>query len=100
MNVQYEVLSPWAEVNPLPLSGISPRLTDLDDRTIGLYASHKVASSLIQAVVEAKLKERFHTLKFSWWKVALHDKLTLIEDRAKFEEWLKGVDAVVNAVGD
>ena len=34
MNSQYEVLSPWAEADPIPLRGISPRLTDLKDKKI------------------------------------------------------------------
>jgi hypothetical protein len=31
---QYDVLSPWAEVDPLPLRGISPRLDSLSGKKI------------------------------------------------------------------
>ena len=101
MNGQYEVLNPWAEVDPIPLRGISPRLTDLPDKTIGLYSQiRKRTSHPMQTVVEKKLKERFPTVKLSHF---LFDKTTgvsLPEDKARLEEWLKGVDAVITAVGD
>ena len=31
----FEVLSPWAEVDPVPLKGISPRLKSLEGKKIG-----------------------------------------------------------------
>ena len=34
---QYEVLSPWAEVDPIPLRGISPRIKTLAGKKIGLF---------------------------------------------------------------
>jgi hypothetical protein len=100
MNGSYQVLSPWAEVDPLPLKGISPRLTDLNCKTIGLFTNHKPAASPILDKVEEKLKERYPTLKFS--RIHRQSNLPIVEtkDREKFEEWLKGVDAVINAVGD
>jgi len=36
-NYQYEVLNPWADLDPVPLRGISPRVTDLAGKTIGLF---------------------------------------------------------------
>lgn len=101
--MEYEVLNPWAEVDPIPLSGISPRVKDLAGKTIGLYAMiSKVASRPILTVVEQKLKERFPTMKLSWF---LHDRyrvggFDLAENKARLEEWLKGVDTVIAAVGD
>ena len=112
MNGQYEVLSPWAEVDPIPLKGIAPRLTELKGKKIGLFASvYKKASRPILAVVENRFKERFPTLRFSWFEhpVSLvvadmesaHDKFSVSPElKARFEEWVKGVDAVVAAVGD
>ena len=38
MNGQYEVLNPWAEVDPIPLKGIAPRVADLTGKTMGLFA--------------------------------------------------------------
>jgi len=101
MNGQYEVLSPWAEADPIPLRGISPRLTDLSGKTVGLFASErKVASRPVLTVVEQKLRERFPTLKFSWFLCNHSIKVTETEDKARFEEWIKGVDTAVAAVGD
>ncbi len=97
---QYEVLNPWADADPIPPRGISPRLTDLTDKTIGLFATGKVAASKIQTLVEAKLKERFPTLKFSHFLRLLNVAIADTEDKAKFEEWVKCVDAVIFAVGD
>ena len=100
LNGQYEVLSPWADADPIPSRGISPRLTDLTDRTIGLFANSKVAASPVQTVVEAKLKERFPTLRFSRFLRMPNAEVTETEDKARFEEWVKGIDAAVFAVGD
>ena len=100
MNGQYEVLSPWAEVDPVPVRGISPRLTDLKNKTIGLFINGGVAASTIHAIVEEKLKERFTTLKFSRFTGNPVSVFTETKDKSKFEEWVKGVDAVILAVGD
>ena len=34
---QYEVLNPWAESDPVPMRGISPRLDTMEGKTIGLF---------------------------------------------------------------
>ena len=44
---QYEVLSPWAEVDPIPLRGISPRVDTLAGKKIGLFANFKRAAKPI-----------------------------------------------------
>ena len=104
MNGNYEVLSPWAEVDPIPLRGISPRLTDLADKTIGLYSNIKLAATPIQLVVESKLKGKFPGLRFKHFKFnrasAEWDSPNKAEWWSEWEQWLTGVDAVVFAVGD
>ena len=40
----FDVLSPWAETDPRPLQGISPRLRELRGKRIGLFANYKRAS--------------------------------------------------------
>ena len=102
MNGQYEVLTPWAEVDPIPLRGISPRLTDLADKTMGLFINNAKISSLPMInVVEQKLKERFPTLKFSRFQVESSHAIEMHADlRARFNDWVKSVDAVILAVGD
>ncbi len=102
MNTNYEVLSPWAEVDPLPLKGITPRLTSLAGKKIGLFALSKQASRPIVLAVGEKLKAKYPGVEtvlydsYAPWTVMLVDT----EEKGRFEEWLKGVDAVVAAVGD
>ena len=101
MNNQHEVLSPWAEVDPIPLRGISSRLTDLTGKTVGLFAiNYKIASQPVLTVVEQKLRERFPSVKFSWFLFDLNLDILEAKDKSRFEEWVKGVDAAVAAVGD
>ncbi len=98
---QYEVLNPWAEADPVPLRGISPRLTDLDGKTIGLFvANAKISSRPIITIVEQKLREKFPSLKFSWFLHNYKFNVSETEDRPAFEEWAKGIDGAVVAVGD
>ncbi|MFH1651858.1 MAG: hypothetical protein ABID87_07165 [Chloroflexota bacterium] len=101
MNAQYEVLSPWADVDPVPLRGISPRLDDLTGKTIGLFSSnHKPASTPILKVVEKNLRERFPSLKFRWFFFDYNLRLGETEEYGRFQAWVKGIDAAVAAVGD
>ena len=99
--VQYEVLNPWAEVDPIPVRGISPRLDTLAGKKIGLFANFKRASVPIATEVEKRLKERFPDIK----TVLFHSTLPNVdesktENREKFTAWAKGVDAVIGMVGD
>ncbi len=112
MTGHYEVMNPWAEVDPTPCKGLAPRVADLEGKTVGLYdLSYKAASRPILTVVERKLRERFPTAKFIWFVnpfnqvVAdmeyLTDKYFVSPElKAKFEKWVKEVDAVVAAIGD
>ena len=101
MNGQYEVLSPWAEADPVPLRGISPRVKSLDGKTIGLLENLKPAARPILTVLEEKLKDKFPTSKFSWYTLkATHDVEIESDTKAKFEGWLKGIDTVIAAIAD
>jgi len=97
----YEVLSPWAETDPVPLKGISERLKSLEGMTIGLHADNKPAAVPILKVVKKRLQERYPTVKFTHFQTKLIDEIDRYpEVRERFVEWAKGVDAVVGAVGD
>jgi hypothetical protein len=97
----YEVVSPWAEADPIPIKGLAPRVTDLAGKRIGLLCNIKRAAPLILNVTERILKERFPTSEISWFRARSFSVSSLEpENLAKFEEWIKGVDAVVAAVGD
>jgi hypothetical protein len=102
----FEVLNPWAETDPMPLSGISPRLTNISRKKIGLFSNSKRASKPLLAVIEKRLKERYPDCTTSWyepfetynmpyWVVQVES-----EKRAIFQEWVNGVDAIIHATGD
>jgi len=98
---QYEVLSPWAEVDPIPLRGISPRLDSLSGKKIGLFANFKRAARPIQAEVESRLKERFADIETSLFDSRLPNvSETETVNKEKFTAWAKEMDAVIAAVGD
>ena len=97
----YEVLSPWAEADPVPLSGISPRLEDMTGKKIGLFCNSKRAARLMLTSIESKLKERFPSLSTGWYDATIPNVPEIESvNREKFIEWVKGVDAVILAVGD
>ena len=97
----YEVLSPWADVDPIPLRGISPRLDSLAGKKIGLFANFKRAAIPIITEVEKRLKERYPDIETSLFHSTLPN-VNEIEtvNKEKFTAWAKGVDAVVGVVGD
>jgi len=98
---QFEVLNPWAEVDPVQLRPISPRLDTLAGKKIGLFANFKRAARPIQEVVARKLKERYPDIETTLFDSRGINVLeTQTENKEKFEQWAKGVDAVVAAVGD
>ena len=41
MKNEFEVLSPWATADPIPLRGITPRFDEMSGKKIGLYATSK-----------------------------------------------------------
>ena len=97
----YEVLSPWAEADPVPLKGLSPRLDKLDGKKIGLLCNNKRAAPLILEVTEKLLKERFPTVRISMFNARSFSVSSLEKDReGEFNDWIKGVDAVIASVGD
>ena len=100
----YEILSPWAEADPVPQEGISPRLKEISGKKIGLFYNVKRAAQPMLSAVARRLKERYPSCEVSWYANQLPPGKGVSEledaDRLKFEEWTRGVDAVVGAVGD
>ena len=101
IETQYEALSPWADVDPIPVRGISPRLDSLAGKKIGLFANFKRAAVPIATEIEKRLKERFPDIE----TVLFHSTLPNVDEsetvnKEKFTAWAKGVDAVVGVVGD
>ena len=98
----YEVLNPWAEADPIPLRGISPRVSDLARRRIGLFASSKPAAPRMMEILERKMRERFPLAEVSRYNAEEGFVIlqTAGKDKKRFEEWVKGVDVIAAAVGD
>lgn len=98
---QFEVLSPWAEADPITPRGISPRLNTLAGKRIGLFANFKRASRPIVAEVEKLLKKMYPGSETSLFDSRGANVIeTETENREQFIAWAKGVDAAVLAVGD
>ena len=98
---EYEVLSPWADIDPIPLRGINPRLDTLAGKKIGLFANFKRAAMPIAREIEKRLKERFPDIETSLYHSVLPNVDESVEqDAEKFEAWAKGVDAAIAVVAD
>ncbi|MEM1542722.1 MAG: hypothetical protein QXF59_05715 [Candidatus Bathyarchaeia archaeon] len=100
--MEYEVLNPCGEVDPLPLRGLNPRVKSLDGVTVGLFAGFKGHWFLILKEVARQLETRFPSTKFSFYEYP-KDCVEIEQDdeyRPSFESWLKGVDTVISGHGD
>ena len=98
---EYEVLSPWADADPVPLRGLTARPKDLAGKKIGLFLNHKRAGHLSLSAFEGELRERIPSATTSWYECTGHNiPEILTEGKAKFEAWVGSVDAVVLAVAD
>lgn len=97
----YEVLSPWADVDPVPLRGLSPRPADLHGKAIGLFSNGKRAARLTLDAVERELHERFPGIKTSRYVSSQANAPEMqTAGKTKLQAWLAGVDAVVLSAGD
>jgi hypothetical protein len=100
-NTLYEVMNPWAEVDPMHLKGIAPRVQSFAGKKIGLFRNSKRAAKPILAAVEARLKERFPDCEITGYSFMPNAGIAENEEWiSKFEEWLKGIDALILAYGD
>jgi hypothetical protein len=99
----FDVLSPWSETDPVPLHGISPRLTELRGKRIGLFVNNKRAAGPIQDAVEAQLRSRYgDDIQFTrFHRDDRHDAGNNPTDGPRYSQWLaQEVDGVIVAVGD
>ena len=98
---QFKVLNPWAEADPMPPRGISPRLNTLAGKKIGLFANFKRASRPILASVEKRLRTMYPDCETSLFDSRGANVVeSETKNRENFIAWAKGVDAVILAVGD
>ena len=95
--MKYTVLSPWAEVDQSALYGLSPRLPDLNGKTIGMFGDFmKIATYMLQ-VVEKHVKKQYPEAKFSYYEYKT-ETTDIAKDEAAlatFRLWLQSVDCVM-----
>jgi hypothetical protein len=98
---QLEVLSPWSEIDPVPLDSPAPRLTGLSGKTLGLFANHKRAARPMLEVVQKWMQEKFPDALLNLY-IGTETNVPEMWTRGKqrFEQWIDSVDGVVLAVGD
>ena len=99
--IQFEVLSPWANVDPVPFRGISPRLDSLAGKKIGLFVNPKRAAMPMSKSIDRRLKELYpdiETIVFHSPGANVNEIET--KNKEKFTAWAKSVDAVIAVVGD
>ena len=100
-SAKYEVLSPWAEADPVPWKGINERLEDISGKKIGLLSNSKRTAEPTLKAVEDRLKKRLPDTRFEWFSNLMPNTVaveTVLKD--EFEKWLDGIDAVISAYGD
>ena len=97
----YEVLSPWAEADPVPARGIMPRPPTLDGKKVGLFANGKRAAVPSLTALERELKARYPKVETSWYRCSVFNTPeVLTHGKDKFESWVREQDAVALSVGD
>lgn len=92
--VTLELLNPRGKIKTTPASSPSPRLTDLNGKTIGLYSNSKPGMDNFYTVFEELLKEKYPTIK----TVTMRGAFLIRDDDA--EALAKQADAFVYGVGD
>ena len=98
---QYAVLSPWADADPIPLRGISPRIDNIEGKKIGIFANSKRSAMPQARMLDRKLKGKFPTIETSIYN-SLEFNIPVLEteNAEKFTAWINSVDAIVTLVGD
>lgn len=100
--MQYTVYSPWAYVSGGDERGLCPRVSDLNGKTVGLFAHFKEHSLYMLKELESFLKKSLPNTKFSHYQY-VRDTTELINDPehdAEVKAWLDTVDTIICAYGD
>ncbi len=100
-DTQFEVLSPWADVDPIPVRGISPRIPTLAGKKIGLFVNPKRAAMPIAESIDKRLKTMFPDIQtIIYHSVGANVNEIETNNKEKFTAWAKGLDAAIAVVGD
>jgi hypothetical protein len=98
---QFEVLSPWADVDPIPLRGISPRIESLAGKKIGLFVNPKRAALPIAESIQRRLGAMVPDVEIIMYRsYGANVNEIETENKEKFTAWAKGLDAAIAVVGD
>ena len=98
---QFEALSPWADVDPIPLRGISPRIDNLAGKKIGLFVNPKRAAMPIAQSIDRRLKAMYPDVQTTiYHSVGANVNEIETKYKEKFTAWAKGLDAAIAVVGD
>jgi hypothetical protein len=100
-DIAYEVLSPWADADPVPFRAINARISDLAGKKIGIFCNTKRVAEPTLKVIEDRLQKTYTSANFSWFYTTVPNQAIIEQPRkGEFENWLKGVDEVIAAYGD
>jgi hypothetical protein len=100
-DTQFEVLSPWADADPIPFRGISPRIPTLAGKKIGVFVNPKRAAMPIAESIMRRLGTMYpnaQTIVFHSTEANVNEIET--KNKEKFTAWAKSIDAAIAVVGD
>ena len=98
---QFEVLSPWADADPIPLRGISPRIDSLAEKKIGLFVNPKRAALPIAESIQRRLVDTYPDAEIIMYRsYGANVNEIETENKEKFTAWAKSLDAAIAVVGD
>jgi hypothetical protein len=106
--MEYEVLNPRADSEPVKNIPLNPRLKNFNNKTIGLYTTFKEHWALISDEIARQLLKKYPTLKFKRFiygkDLNSHNQIAEVakdpDYLPKFKEWIKDCDAVITANAD
>jgi hypothetical protein len=98
---QFEVLSPWADADPVPFRGISPRIETLSGKKIGLFVNPKRAALPIAESIQRRLVDMYPDAEIIMYR-SYGANVNEIEtdNKEAFTSWAKSLDAAIAVVGD
>ena len=98
---QFEVLSPWANADPIPFRGISPRIENLSGKKIGLFVNPKRAALPIAESIQRKLVDMYPDAEIIMYRsYGANVNEIETENKEAFTAWAKSLDAAIAVVGD